>query len=291
MRFNLFIISIIIICLCSSIKAQQKPVILEIDVNDPVGKMLPIYAFFGYDEPNYTYYENGRKLLAEIADLSPVPVYVRTHNLLTSKEGEPDLKWGFTNVYTEDPKGNPIYDWTILDKILNTQVEHGLIPLVELGFMPKALSTNPEPYKHEWKTTGNIFTGWTYPPKDYKKWAELIYQLVMHQKEVHGENEIKKWLWEVWNEPDIGYWSGSFEEYCKLYDYAVDAVKRACPDCTVGGPHTTGPAGKSGNEYLYRFLDHCVNGTNYVTGKKGSPLEYISFMRRAILRLLTAIFA
>jgi len=176
MRFNLFIISIIIICLCSSIKAQQKPVILEIDVNDPVGKMLPIYAFFGYDEPNYTYYENGRKLLAEIADLSPVPVYVRTHNLLTSKEGEPDLKWGFTNVYTEDPKGNPIYDWTILDKILNTQVEHGLIPLVELGFMPKALSTNPEPYKHEWKTTGNIFTGWTYPPKDYKKWAELIYQ-------------------------------------------------------------------------------------------------------------------
>ena len=60
----------------------------------------------------------------------------------------------------------------------------------------------------------------------------------MHQKEVHGENEIKKWLWEVWNEPDIGYWSGSFEEYCKLYDYAVDAVKRACPDCTVGGPHT-----------------------------------------------------
>jgi len=180
--------------LCSSIKAQQKPVILEIDVNDPVGKMLPIYAFFGYDEPNYTYYENGRKLLAEIADLSPVPVYVRTHNLLTSKEGEPDLKWGFTNVYTEDPKGNPIYDWTILDKILNTQVEHGLIPLVELGFMPKALSTNPEPYKHEWKTTGNIFTGWTYPPKDYKKWAELIYQLVMHQKEVHGENEIKKWL-------------------------------------------------------------------------------------------------
>lgn len=277
MRFNLFIISIIIICLCSSIKAQQKPVILEIDVNDPVGKMLPIYAFFGYDEPNYTYYENGRKLLAEIADLSPVPVYVRTHNLLTSKEGEPDLKWGFTNVYTEDPKGNPIYDWTILDKILNTQVEHGLIPLVELGFMPKALSTNPEPYKHEWKTTGNIFMGWTYPPKDYKKWAELIYQLVMHQKEVHGENEIKKWLWEVWNEPDIGYWSGSFEEYCKLYDYAVDAVKRACPDCTVGGPHTTGPAGKSGNEYLYRFLDHCVNGTNYVTGKKGSPLEYISF--------------
>jgi len=276
MRFTFILLSFII-CWCASIKGQLKPVVLEIDAGDPIGKMLPVYAFFGYDEPNYTYYENGRKLLAEIADLSPVPVYVRTHNLLTSKEGKPDLKWGFTNVYTEDKQGNPVYDWTTLDKILNTQVENGLIPLVELGFMPKALSTNPEPYKHEWSTTGNIFTGWTYPPKDYKKWAELIYQLVIHQKEVHGENEIKKWLWEVWNEPDIGYWSGTFEEYCKLYDYAVDAVKRACPDCTVGGPHTTGPAGKSGNVYLYRFLDHCVNGTNYATGKKGSPLEYIGF--------------
>ena len=276
MRFTFILLSFII-CWCGSIKGQLKPVVLEIDAGDPIGKMLPVYAFFGYDEPNYTYYENGRKLLAEIADLSPVPVYVRTHNLLTSKEGKPDLKWGFTNVYTEDKQGNPVYDWTTLDKILNTQVENGLIPLVELGFMPKALSTNPEPYKHEWSTTGNIFTGWTYPPKDYKKWAELIYQLVIHQKEVHGENEIKKWLWEVWNEPDIGYWSGTFEEYCKLYDYAVDAVKRACPDCTVGGPHTTGPAGKSGNVYLYRFLDHCVNGTNYATGKKGSPLEYIGF--------------
>jgi len=99
----------------------------------------------------------------------------------------------------------------------------------------------------------------------------------MHEKEVYGEEAIETWIWEVWNEPDIGYWSGTFEEYCKLYDYATDAIKRACPKCTAGGPHTTGPAGKSGNEYLNRFLDHCVNGINYVTGKTGSPLDYISF--------------
>jgi xylan 1,4-beta-xylosidase len=272
-----FILLTLLIAFCFSAKAQEAPVILEIDAGEPVGKMLPIYAFFGYDEPNYTYRENGRKLLAEIADLSPVPVYVRTHNLLTTREGEPDLKWGFTNVYTEDKQGNPVYDWTLLDKILSAQVENGLRPLVELGFMPEALSTKPEPYRHEWSTNGPFWTGWTYPPKDYSKWAELIYQLVLHEKEVHGEEEIEKWIWEVWNEPDIGYWSGTFEEYCKLYDYGADAVKRACPVCTVGGPHTTGPAGKSGNEYLYRFLDHCVNGTNYVTGKKGSPLEYIGF--------------
>lgn len=259
------------------ISLGQSTVQLSIDAEDEVGEMKPIYAYFGYDEPNYTYSDNGKKLLAEITKLSPVPAYVRTHNLLTTKEGEPDLKWGFTNVYTEDEKGNPIYDWTLIDKILNAQVEAGLIPLVELGFMPKALSVKPDPYKHEWSTGGPFWTGWTYPPTDYNKWAELIYQLVLHEKAVYGEEEIKKWIWEVWNEPDIGYWSGSFEEFCKLYDYSVDAVKRACPECTVGGPHTTGPAGRSGNEFLRKFLDHCVNGTNYVTGKKGSTIEYISF--------------
>ena len=257
--------------------AQSPAIKLNINAKNTIGEMLPIYAYFGYDEPNYTYYENGKKLLGEIADLSPVPVYVRTHNLLTTKEGEPDLKWGFTNVYTEDKHENPVYDWTIMDKILGAQVENGLVPLVELGFMPKALSTNPEPYKHEWSTNGPLWTGWTYPPTNYEKWAELIYQLVLHEIEVYGKDEIKKWLWEVWNEPDIGYWSGTFEEYCKLYDYAADAVKRACPECTIGGPHTTSPRGRSGSTFLQNFLEHCLNGTNYVTGEKGSPLDYIGF--------------
>lgn len=256
---------------------QNKKVALNIDASKEIGEMKPIYAYFGYDEPNYTYMENGKKLLSEIADLSPVPVYIRAHNLLTTKEGEPDLKWGFSNVYTEDENGNPVYDWTIIDKIFDTYIERGLRPLVELGFMPKALSTKPEPYKHEWSSGGELWTGWTYPPKDYKKWAELVYQLVIHAKERYGENEIKTWLWQVWNEPDIGYWSGTFEEYCKLYDYSVDAVKRASPDCVVGGPHTTGPGGESGNKFLYAFLKHCLYGTNYATGKKGSPLEYIAF--------------
>ncbi|MBN2761576.1 MAG: beta-xylosidase, partial [Bacteroidales bacterium] len=180
-------------------------------------------------------------------------------------------------VYTEDGQGNPVYDWTILDKILGAQTEKGLIPLVELGFMPKALSVKPEPYKHEWSTNGPFWTGWTYPPNDYEKWAELIYQLVLHEIDVYGEKEIKKWIWEVWNEPDIGYWSGTFEEYCKLYDYAADAIKRACPECTVGGPHTTSPRGRGGSTFLRNFLEHSLNGTNYVTGKKGSPLDYIGF--------------
>ena len=67
--------------------------------------MTPMWACFGYDEPNYTYMKDGKKLLSELAALSPVPVYVRAHNLLTTGDGTPALKWGSTNAYTEDANG------------------------------------------------------------------------------------------------------------------------------------------------------------------------------------------
>src|SRR5438045_4309189 len=129
--------------------------------------MKPLWAWFGYDEPNYTYMKDGKKLLSEIAALSPVPVFVRTHNLLTGGDGKPALKWGSTNAYTEDARGNPIYNWTISDSILNTYLKRGMRPMVEIGFMPEALSSKPKPYKHKWKPGADyrdIFTGWAYPP-------------------------------------------------------------------------------------------------------------------------------
>ena len=70
--------------------------------------MYPFWAWFGHDEPNYTYMKDGTKLLSELAALSPVPVYVRAHNLLTSGDGVPALKWGSKNGYSEDADGNPV---------------------------------------------------------------------------------------------------------------------------------------------------------------------------------------
>lgn len=252
---------------------------VNVDLTKSVEPMKPLWAWFGYDEPNYTYMKDGKKLLTEISRLSPVPVNVRAHNLLTTGDGEAALKWGSTNIYTEDRKGRPVYQWNIVDSIFDTYVARGMRPLVQIGFTPKALSTNPEPYRHHWTPDAKydeIFTGWAYPPNDYDKWRELIYQWAYHCKERYGEEEVSKWYWEVWNEPN-GYLRGSFEDYCKIYDYAVDGLLRALPNAVVGGPHTTGPGGKSAREYLRKFLEHCISGTNYATGKKGSPLGYIGF--------------
>ena len=259
----------------SRIRQDQDTLVLKVDLTDEIGKMNPAWAWFGYDEPNYTYMKDGKKLLSEISALSPVPVYVRTHNLLTSGDGSASLKWGSTNAYTEDKKGNPVYDWTIIDRIFDTYIERGMKPLVELGFMPEALSVKPDPYRHDWPKT--FSTGWAYPPKDYDKWAELVYQLTKHCISRYGLEEVETWYWEVWNEPNINYWNGSMEEYFKLYDYAAWAVKRACPGAIIGGPHTTSPRDRNAAEWLRSFIDHCLNGKNYKTGEKGSPLDYVGF--------------
>lgn len=283
-----FICSLLFAILNSFLLHAQQPVI-KIDLARETGNMDPVWAWWGYDEPNYTYMKDGKKLLSEIAALSPVPVYVRAHNLLTTGDGTPALKWGSTNAYAEDANGNPIYNWKIVDSIFDTYVQRGMKPLAEIGFMPEALSTHPQPYQHQFepgKNYGTIFTGWAYPPKDYKKWAELVYNWVKHSVERYGKKEVESWYWELWNEPNIGYWQGTVQEYCKLYDYTADAVKRALPTAKMGGPHTTGPASESAAAFLRTFLKHCISDTNYVTGKIGSPLDYIGFHAKGSPRFI-----
>jgi len=272
------LISAFLLC-CYFSYSQQIPIHIQVDASKSIGEMRPFWSYFGYDEPNYTTRRDGQKLLSELTQLSPTTVYVRTHNLLTSKGNSPgpDLKWGFTDAYKEDTNGNPIYNWTILDSIIDAYIERRIKPLMEIGFMPKDLSSKPDPYEHTWSKGGNIWTGWTYPPKDYNKWRELVYQWVKHSIDRYGKKEVLTWLWQVWNEPDIPYWSGTFDEYCKLYDYAVDGLKKACPECTIGGPHTTSPRSDKAYKYLTNFIEHCLRGKNYATGKKGTPLQYIGF--------------
>ncbi|MEJ7679927.1 MAG: beta-xylosidase [Segetibacter sp.] len=277
---KVYLLSPIITLLTLAASSQNNVYNIRIDLTNSKGSIKPIWAFFGYDEPNYTYMKDGKKLLTELSSLSPVPVYVRTHNMLTTGDGTPHLKWGSTNAYTEDANGNPVYDWRIADSIFDTYIKRKMKPIAEIGFMPKALSTKPEPYEHEWTPAADykkIFTGWAYPPEDYQKWGELVYQWVKHCVERYGKKEVQSWWWEVWNEPDIGYWQGTREEYFKLYDFAADAVKRACPAARIGGPTTTSPRNENANAYLAAFLEHCAEGTNYATGQKGSPLDYVSF--------------
>ncbi|WP_295122608.1 beta-xylosidase [uncultured Chitinophaga sp.] len=264
---------------CSTLQAQQPAANISVHLTEEKGPMKPIWAWFGYDEPNYTYMKDGKKLLTEIAALSPTPVYVRAHSLLCTGDGTAALKWGSTDAYKEDAQGNPIYNWRIVDSIFDTYIDRGMKPLAQIGFMPQAMSTRPEPYRHYWKPGDkydDIFTGWAYPPKDYNKWRELVYQWVKHSVERYGQKEVESWYWEVWNEPNY-YFKGTREEFFKLYDYAADGLKKALPTARIGGLNVAGTKSKGAKEWMDAFIRHCLYETNYATGQKGSPLEAFLF--------------
>jgi xylan 1,4-beta-xylosidase len=252
------------------------PVTITVDAAKPIGELTPIWRFFGADEPNYAYMKDGEKLLSELGQLGGAQVYFRCHHLLTSGDGAYALKWGSTSAYKEDAHGNAVYDWSINDRIFDTYLARGIKPYVQLGFMPEALTTHPQDYPHHPPVNERApyDAGQSYPPKDYAKWGELAYQWTKHCVERYGRAEVDQWYWEVWNEPNIGYWHGSRADYFKLYDYAVEGVRRALPTARVGGPET---AGGPGGPFLHEFLAHCAHGTNYVNGTIGSPLDFISF--------------
>lgn len=152
--------------------------------------------------------------------------YIRMHGLLTD-----DMA-----VYKEDRQGKPVYNFQYIDVLYDYILEIGMKPFVELGFMPNSLASGDQTI-FWWR--GNVT-----PPKDYNKWEALIRNLVQHWTDRYGEEEVKTWYFEVWNEPNLspGFWTGTQEEYFKLYKYAAQGVKAVNPAYKVGGPATAGAA-------------------------------------------------
>ncbi len=255
------------------------PVNVHVDLRAMPEPYQPVFNWFGYDEANYTTTPHGRELLRELHDLSPVPVYIRTHNLLTSGDGTPELKWSSTGVYREDAHGKPVYDFRILDGIFDAYQAAGVRPMVELGFMPRDLAAElpnrHEPYQVHFPAS-TVSGASNNPPKDYAKWEELVRTVVAHLVQRYGEATVRQWPFEVWNEPDIDYWHTTPEAYWRLYDFAVAGVRAALPGAMVGGPATTSPRGEKGARFLDDFLNHVEHGTSAANGGP-VPLDFISF--------------
>jgi xylan 1,4-beta-xylosidase len=255
-------------------------VVVNVDLGKPVGAYAPAYGWFGYDESNYSTTVLGRKLLGELHDLSPTPVYIRAHHLLTSGDGVPELKWSSTNVYSEDASGKAVYDFRLMDGIFDAYKAEGVRPVVELGFMPKDLAAvlpgRPDQAYEVLYPKDTLSGASNNPPKDYAKWEELARVVTAHLVERYGRDEVLRWYFEVWNEPDIEYFHGTEDEYLKLYDYAVAGVRAALPGARVGGPATTSPRNEAAFGYLKKFLEHVDAGRSAATGGV-VPLDFISF--------------
>lgn len=171
--------------------------------------------------------------------------YIRFHGLLCDE----------MHVYTENKTGNPVYNWQYVDKLYDFLLSIGIRPFVELSFMPPDLASGTKTV-FWWK--GNVT-----PPKSYDKWKDLIIVLTKHFVDRYGKAEVEKWYFEVWNEPDLGgFFAGTMEEYFKLYETTVNAIKSVSKTFKVGGPATA----RSG--WIKPFLKFCEDGN--------VPLDFIS---------------
>ena len=272
----------ILICLVSFSAPGQTPapssVSIEVNLSKSAGSYKPITNWFGYDESNYTTMHYGEQLLGELHDLSPEPVTILAHHLLTSGTGVPELKWSSSNVFHLDAKGKPVYDFTITDRTFDEFAKAGVRPMVELGFMPKDLAAAvPGITEYQLHFPAHTMGGASNnPPKDYALWGELVRRFTQHLVERYGREQVSTWYFEVWNEPDIEYWHGTRAEYFKLYDYTAAGVRAALRNAKVGGPASTGPANAQASAFLESFLEHCLQDRSAADGRT-IPLDFISF--------------
>jgi xylan 1,4-beta-xylosidase len=255
---------------------------IRIDCAQTEGELPRPWTTFGYDELNWTYTPRGKRALRAFGAFAERPYFVRAHNLLTSGRGFSWPHWGSGNVYHEDSAGSPSYDWTTVDLVFDAYREVGFKPLVELGFTPRALV--PPDTELPFTRSPSLYAPyeayeWSLPPRDFRRWEELMFQLARHCVERYGREEVSSWYWELWNEPDIAYWRGTVEQYCALYDHTVAGLSRALGEIKVGGPAVTG--GERATRFMDAFLAHCAGtgggATNAVTGERGARLDFITF--------------
>ncbi len=173
--------------------------------------------------------------------------YVRFHAILDDEVG----------VYDEDAQGRPIYNWSYVDQIYDGLLENGVRPFVELSFMPRKLAASLTPHPFWYKPLPS-------PPASYAKWQELVYQFAHHLTERYGGQETRQWYFEVWNEPNIDFWSGQPKQatYFELYDHAARAIKRADLGLRVGGPATAQAA------WVDAMIAHAV--------QSNVPIDFVS---------------
>ena len=285
LRFPLFSLGLL-----ASLAGAEHSVEMVVHADRPTTELRPIWNYFGYDEALTTLTPEGKHLLGELNKMTDEPVRIRVHHLHTSGDGTLALKWSSTNVYTEDEHGNPVYDWTRFDAIFDELTRPGIEPFVQASFMPRALSSQPDPYTPTLTKRGlpgnDILSGGAYyPPKDHRKWQAFIEAWVRHCVDRYGRKAAASWLWELWNEPESPYFKGTVEDYCRLYDHFAAAVKAVLPEARVGAPHTTDPTWKRGDVFMETFLEHCRSGQNAATGGIGAPLDFVAYHAKGLTRL------
>jgi xylan 1,4-beta-xylosidase len=205
--------------------AQEK---VEIDANAPTTAFPHFWEeMFGSGRAILTLRESYRDDLRAVKQVTDFR-YVRFHAILHDELG----------VYNEDEHGNPVYNFAYVDQVYDGLLKDGVRPFVEISFMPKKLAFNPDALHPFWYKQ-NVS-----PPKSMERWDDLMTHFAQHLVDRYGIDEVSKWYFEVWTEPNIDFWNGipRKQSYFELYAHTAHDLKKVNPRLRVGGPATAAAA-------------------------------------------------
>jgi xylan 1,4-beta-xylosidase len=153
--------------------------------------------------------------------------------------------------------GEPVHDFSGVDRVYDALLDTGLRPVVELSYMPRDLAADPT-------RTVFAYEAVISPPKDWDRWADLVTALTAHLVDRYGIDEVRdRWSFEVWNEANLDvFWSGTEEEYLRLYDVTVAAVRKVDELLVVGGPSSAAA------QWVETLVLH--------TAETRSPVDFVS---------------
>jgi xylan 1,4-beta-xylosidase len=229
---------------------SSAPAPIEITVSaSEAGTPFPHFweSMFGSGEAVLALRDNYRKDLRAVKAITDLK-YVRFHAIFHDAIG----------LYDEDKHGKAVYNFSYVDQIYDGLLAAGVKPFVELSFMPKKLAKDPRQLFGFW------YTPVISPPKDYARWNAMLEAFVRHLIERYGIDEVASWYFEVWNEPNIGFWGGTPYKptYYELYDQSARTLKNVSERLRVGGP-ATAQAGWVGD-----FIEH--------VHRNGVPADFVS---------------
>jgi xylan 1,4-beta-xylosidase len=245
-------LTILLCCLAYTallVSSQQTPTTEEITIRSGApSRPFPHFweQTFGSGRAILALRESYRRDLQTMKSATDIH-YVRFHAIFDDEVG----------VYSEDAKGHPVYNWSYVDQIYDGLLDNGVRPFVEMSFMPRALAASEKPHAFWYRPLPS-------PPKDYTKWEGLVYNFVKHLIDRYGVDEVSQWYFEVWNEPNIDFWTGEPKQssYFELYDHAARAVKRVDNRLRVGGPATAQAA------WIPEMIQHAIQAK--------VPLDFVS---------------
>lgn len=245
--FSLFLFIISSTVLSPLVHAQAALETVTIDAKAQ-GQPFPHFweQMFGSGRAVLTLRESYRNDLRQVKQVTGFQ-YVRFHAILHDEVG----------VYDEDSHGKPVYNFSYVDQIYDGLLANGVRPFVEISFMPSKLASRLDYHAFWYKQV-------VAPPKDYEKWDGLIKAFAQHLIDRYGVNEVSQWYFEVWNEPNIDFWTGRPAEqtYFELYDHTARALKMVSQKLRVGGPATAQAA------WVDALIAH--------TSKNEVPLDFVS---------------